>query len=489
MSRAPFGRRALVVLACVAAIAVALAACSQSGAGRGARRQPTAPSVTTPAPGDSPTGLSPFGAKWDISRRTSFDSYLESLRGTATYTEVVWCKVEQSPGRRDWSKVDDVLAAAQQHGIELYLKIRVGACWATGGSGKVVRGSANKTESAMPSDMSAYAAFVRELVQRYSTRGVRTYAVENEVNSQSFWAGSTAQYVALTRAAAQVIRATDPQAQVADAGMSSTTYGYGIADRLLKAGQTQAAIDAWNTYFQRRIGTRGDQVPRVTSTGQLQAVLASEQGARNLAYLDVARQLARQQVTDIRQIHFYEPWQAVPLLQSYLTATTPAATPVQAWEVGSFWKDASATDASRAADMVRTLTLLLAGRVSRAIWLPLATSGDNRRGQEIRYGLLAPDGGMRPSGAAMQLLVSASRDARLSRVSSGGLQGLAFVRKTTSALVVWADAGQVRLDVGADAKQATVGSALTAAPASTVVVTQEPRFLQTARALTDVLPR
>lgn len=482
----------MVVLSCAVATAVALAACSQAGSGRGDRRRPVSPgtpTVATSSPGADAAGLSPLGAKWDISRRASFDSYLESLRGTATYTEVVWCKVEKAPGQRDWSKVDDVLAAAQQHGIELYLKIRVGACWATGGAGKVVRGNADKTESAMPTDMSVYAAFVRELVQRYSARGVRTYAIENEVNSQSFWAGSPAQYVALTRAAAQVIRATDSQAQIADAGMSSTTYGYGIADRLLKAGQAQAAIEAWNTYFQRRIGTRGDQVPRVASTDQLRAVLASAQGVRNLAYLEVARQLAQQKVTDVRQIHFYEPWQAVPLLQSYLTATTPAATPVQAWEVGSFWKDATATDASRAGDMVRTLTLLLAGRVSRAIWLPLATSGANRRGQEIRYGLLDPNGGMRPSGTAMQQLVAASRDAKITRVSSGGLQGLAFVRNATSTLVVWAGSGQVRLDVGAGAKQAAVGSALAAAPVPTVDVTQEPLLLQTSRPLADVLPQ
>jgi hypothetical protein len=487
-------RRAAVV-ACLFA-AMLLVGCSGSDQHSGARRTARAPSATTATtPGSPPTstagsgpGLSPLGAHWDISRRAAFDPYLESLRGTATYTEVVWCKVEKSPGKRDWSKIDAVSASAQQHGIELYLKIRVGACWATGGSGTVVRGSADKTESAMPQDTSAYTSFVRDLVQRYSAQGVHVYAVENEVNSVSFWAGTPQQYVSLVRTAAGAIRAADPRAEIADAGMSSTTYGYGIADQLLRAGRDADAVAAWNTYFQRRIGTRGDQVPHVTSAAQLKGLLASEQATRNLAYLQVAHQLAQDKVTDIRQIHFYEPWQAVPLLASYLQSTTPSTTPVQAWEVGSFWKDSTATDSSRATEMVRTVSLLLGAGVRRVIWLPLATSADNRRGQEIRYGLLDPDGGIRPAGVAMQELVASSREVTASAVSTGGLHGVAFAGEAEGTLVVWADKGQVQLDVGSGARTASVGQTFAPASSSTVVVGTEPQLVQTTSALQDVLP-
>jgi hypothetical protein len=486
------GTRRGAAVACLLAATTLLVGCSGRDHHSGARRAISTPTSTTPGSTPPPAagsgiGVSPLGAHWDSSRREAFDPYLESLRGTATYTEVVWCKVEKTPGHRDWRKIDAVAASAQQHGIELYLKIRVGACWATGGSGKVVRGSADKTESAVPKDVSAYESFVRALVQRYSAQGVHTYAVENEVNSPSFWSGTPQQYVSLVGTAAATIRAADPRAKVADAGMSSTTYGYGIADQLLRAGRDSDAVAAWNTYFQRRIGTRGDQVPHVTSTSQLQALLASEQGARNLAYLQVARQLAQERVTDIRQIHFYEPWQAVSLLVDYLRSTTPSTTPVQAWEVGSFWKDATATDASRATEMVRTVSLLLGGGISRVIWLPLATSADNRRGQEIRYGLLDPDGTVRPAGAAMQELVASSRETTMSGVSTGGLHGVAFVGKGERTLVVWADKGQVRLDVGPGARTAAVGQQLAPAPSSTVVGT-EPQLLRTTLSLQSVLP-
>jgi hypothetical protein len=417
---------------------------------------------------------------------------LESLRGTATFTEVVWCKVEKSRGHRDWRKVDAVADAAQRHGIALYLKIRVGACWATGSVGTVVRGSADKTESAVPTDMAAYEDFVRAVATRYAPRGVTTFAIENEVNSASFWSGTPQQYVALVRAAATVLRAADPGARVADAGMSSTTYGYGVADQLLRAGKDSDAIAAWNTYFQRRIGTRGDQVPRVTTAAQLRSVLASAQGVRNLAYLSVAHQLAEEKVTDVRQVHFYEPWQAVQLLVGYLASTTPPGTPIEAWEVGSFWKDPQATDASRASEMVRTVSLLLAGGVRRVIWLPLATSADNRRGQEIRYGLLDPDGSIRPAGAAFRELVAASRGATVTPLTSARLHGVSFGSGDGHTLVVWGDQGgqgSVRLDLGPGALTAAVGAPLAPPSGPTVTVGPEPQLLQTARPLVDVLPR
>lgn len=477
------------------ALSLVMSACQGNHVGQG----PGTPATTSqasggttggaPLPGGSPLpgGGSPLGAHWDPSRQQLFDPYLETLRGSSTYYEVVWCNVEPSPGQRSWNQVDKISAAAQRHGITLLLKIRVGLCDATGGTAQHVRGAANKTESAMPKDIAAYSNFVRDLVTRYSARGVHEYAIENEVNSPSYWSGSVQDYIALATRAAASIRAASHEAVVVDAGMSSTSYGYGIADRLLGSGQVARAIAAYGTYFQRRIGTRGEQIPMVTSVEQLRAVLASGQGRRNLDFLAAARTLAQTHVVDVRQVHFYEPWNAVPDLLAYLRAETPYGTPIEAWEVGTFWMGANVGVTQRTDEMVRSLALLLAGGVRRALWLPLAANQDNRHGGEVRYGLLDPDGTVRATGVTMRALVESSRGAATSGVRTGQLQGVAFHNSGRNTLVVWATSGTVSLDVGAGALTAPLGVDFTPNATTSVQISSQPVLVQTTRSLADLL--
>jgi hypothetical protein len=490
-------RRALALLA-AAQLTLALAACT---GGQGAAGPTGGTPSSTPAVGGSggtssggattfAPGVSPFGAKWDKSRANLFDPYLESLRGTTTFTELVWCDVEKQQGQRNWRQIDDLAKVARQHGISLDIKIRVGACWATGGQAQHVRGVRNKTESAMPTDLGQYRSFVRDVVDRYKAMGVHTYAVENEVNSASFWSGTPQQLTALTEAAASEIRSVDPSAKVADAGMSSTSYGYGIAEQLLSQGNGDAAVQAWNTYYAKRIGTRGEQIPQVGSVDQLRTVLASDQGRRNLAYLSVATSLAQRGVTDIRQVHFYEPWNAAPLLTGYLATHTPAGHPIEAWEVGSFWKNANGSEQERTDDMTRTVSVLLAGGISRVIWLPLATASDNSgsgTGQETRYGLLDPDGTVRAAGVTMRDLVAASRGARISPVERGNLRGVAFTSGGRSTLVLWSTSGDQQVSVGPGATAGPSGAAAAPVSSGTVTVGSSPVIVTTRQPLASVL--
>src|SRR6476660_2968354 len=182
--RAALGAAALLVLG--------LAACTSNPPDHQTQKTSTTAAPTgSPTGGFTPAGQdSPLGAHWDKSRVTSFASYLESVRGSATFHEVVWCKLEPTQGKRDWRTVDEVADAAQQHGITLALKIRVGSCCATGGNAKYVRGSANKSESSMPKDINTYLVFVRDLAARYEGNVDHTDASENEVNSPSFWANT-----------------------------------------------------------------------------------------------------------------------------------------------------------------------------------------------------------------------------------------------------------------------------------------------------------
>lgn len=480
-------------------VGLTLAGCSSGGGGGGSTvgggGGTSSGSPSSSATSSSPSassgashGTSPLGVKWATARQDRYTGYLTSLKGTTTFQEIVWCNVEETPGHPNWRKTDRLVKTTERLGINLVLKIRVGACWATGGAAKMVRGKGNKTESAMPTDLGAYAQFVRQVATRYGPQGVHTYAIENEVNSESFWDDTPQDYIRLTETAAHTLRAVDPQNQVVDAGMSSTSYGYGIADRLLRASKDAAAVAAFNTYFERRIGTRGEQIPHVSSVAQLRSVLDSAQGRRNLSYLAAARTLAERGIVNVRQVHFYEPSTAVPLLLDYLKAETPANVPIEAWEVGSFWKDASASDAARAQEMARTVALLLAGGVKEVIWLPLASNENNRHGgAEIRYGLLAPDGTVRSAGALLAQLVAASRGATVEPVTGGGLQGVAFSRSGASTLLVWSRQAGVRLDVGSGASTLPAGqSSQTTVPGTTTTVGRTPELVHTDRSVQQV---
>ncbi|MEV5819750.1 hypothetical protein ACFYMB_27480 [Micromonospora haikouensis] len=439
------GRRVLLASVLLAAL-VAGAACSDEPAPRPAPSA-TGPAAATPsagatgAPPAGATARNPFGAHWDWSRHDQFVPYLEKLSGSATYHELSWCDIEKTQGSPDFSAVDRIAERSRQLGITLHLKIRTGVCWATGGTAKFTRGQANKTESAMPRDLAAYQAFVRALVQRYAPYGVREYAIENEVNAQQYWAGSPEDYRRLVTAAAEAIRSADPQAKVVDSGMSSVAYGMGVADRLLRAGQPDQAVAAYQAYFQRRIGTRGRLIPAVNDPTALRAALDNTQNSRNLAYLAVTEKLLDDRVVDVRQLHFYEHFSGVPALLDYLRAETPAGVPVQAWEVGQFWKDGADDAVARGDEMVKVVSLLVAGGIHEVLWLPLAYNPDNRAGAEVRYGLLDPDGTQRQAGAMLAALAAAARDATVEPVNAKGLTGVAFRRGAESTLVVWSTTG------------------------------------------------
>ena len=94
-----------------------------------------------------------FGAHWDWNRYEQFVPYLQKLKGSSTYYELSWCDVEKTQGSPDWAALDQIAQRSRELGIRLDLKIRIGICWATGGTAQHTRGQAGKTESKMPLDL------------------------------------------------------------------------------------------------------------------------------------------------------------------------------------------------------------------------------------------------------------------------------------------------------------------------------------------------
>jgi hypothetical protein len=428
-------RRATRLVALLALVAAAAGACTNARepVPSATTQPPAAPSAGRAAPG----GGNPLGVKWDWSRLDSFTPYLKGLAGGATFYELVWCQVEPQPGQRDWSVVDRVVHSSQRLGYRQYLKIRVGSCWVNGDRGGHVRGKKRKTASAMPDDLHAYRGFVDAAVRRYAALGVHEYAVENEPNAANFWQGTPQQLERLVVEAAAAIRAADPKALVVDPGVSSTAYGVAIAKRLLDAGRPADAVAAYQRYYARRFPVRGRNLPQAHDEAELRAALQTEQAGGNLAYLQLADRLAATKVVDVRQLHFYEPWDNVPALLDYLDATLPAGFPVQAWEVGMFWVGGSDQPQARAGEVVKTVASLLAGGVRPVIWLPLAYDPAGSAG-EPRYGLLDPDGTVRPAGDAVRSMAAAAgRASSLRAVRSTSVSGVAFGAAGSTTLVVW----------------------------------------------------
>ncbi len=368
--------------------------------------------------------------------------------------------------------MDRIAERSRSLGITLNLKIRTGVCWATGGTAQYTRGQANKTESAMPRDLGTYQAFVRDLVTRYAPYGVRQYAVENEVNAPQYWAGSPDDYLRLVRAAAEAIHAADPQARVVDSGISSVAYGFGVVDRLVRAGRIADAITAYQAYFQRRVGTRGQKIPAVNNETQLRKALANAANVRNVAFVAATEKLLDERVVQVRQVHYYEHFSGVPALLEYLKAETPAGTPIEAWEVGQFWSDGDDDATGRAAEMVKVLSQLIAAGIRQVMWLPLAYNPNNRAGSEVRYGLLDPDGREREAGAMLADLVAAARGATVSPIGEGPLSGVAFQRAGETTLVVWSTSGApVTVPATAGLRSGPVGGQLVATSSAVPVST------------------
>ncbi len=479
-------RRALRGAASVGLVAVVVSGCTTTS-----YTDPPLPSHTGGLP--LPTGTSalpsPIGFHWDQSKADAWTPFLSTVPGTSTYFEFQWCSVEPTQGQRRWGPVDKAVGYAVSMHITMVLKIRVGSCWASSENASFQRGKSDKTESFMPKDIGLYEDFVRTVVKRYSPLGVHEYAIENEVNSQSYWAGSVADYEQLVRGASTAIHGADDAARVVDCGLSSTTYGYGIASRLLAAGDQSGAIAAWNAYYAQRLGTRGEKLAEATSVSDLQSMLGLEQGQRNLAYLDLISRLTRDHVVDVRQIHYYEQPAAIPLLLDYLDATTAQGVPIEAWEVGFFDPAGAGTAASpdTANTVVQSLALLLAGGVQRAIWLPLASNPDNKAGAEVRSGILDPSGAERPAAATVRLMVDASRDATITPVPTTRLEGAAFAAVGGgTTLVLWAPTGTVTLPLQAGDTLAALG-ARTPTPTSSADIGSSAVILQSTQSPDKVL--
>jgi hypothetical protein len=452
-----------------AALTIGLvAACSAGGGDSTSSAPPTpVPSVALPAPAHPPVTKFPVGVKY---ARVAFDRYQPWLTelggGSGTFYEAVMCDVMPQAGTYDWSELDTVADQAESVGHELMLKVRVGSCWATGGQVGEARGAKGKTASVTPTDMDAYDEFLRTLVDRYGARGVTEWAIENEVNNTAQWAGTPEEYAALVEHAAGVIRDAQPDAVILDSGISSPTMGTGIVLDLLAQGRDDEALEAYQRYYARRHTSRTRDYPPITTLDELQALVATEKWQYNNEIIETTLGLADDGVIDRLQMHFYERWDAVPLVMEFLRSRLPADMPIEAWEVGLFDVDEAKSETALTEEVTKTVSQLLAYGAGRVLWLPLAADPNGSGGEEKRFGLLEPDGTPRAVAGAFAELVRVTNGATLQPLDSEGLLGFVSQQGDTSTVVAWATDGPVEADWAAGAGSALGATTTTAGGAT-----------------------
>src|SRR5581483_8642365 len=115
--------------------------------------------------------------------------------------------------------------------------------------------------------------------------------------------------------------------------------------------------------------------------------------------------LAKRGVIDLFQLHYYEQPEDAAHVVALVRARVGADMPVQAWEVGQFWPDAPSDPSLHATETKKVVWNLFAAGVDRVIWLPLGYNPNGRNATELRFGLLDPDGRLRPAATTFLSLI------------------------------------------------------------------------------------
>jgi hypothetical protein len=119
---------------------------------------------------------------------------------------VTWREIETSPGVYDWSRLDALVSAAQQHGVEVTLVLAMTPSFY------------GPASTLPPTELTAYGDYVRAVMARYrdfnGRRGIAAYEVWNEGNVPTFWTGTPAQLARLTTIVWHARQQVDPGATV-----------------------------------------------------------------------------------------------------------------------------------------------------------------------------------------------------------------------------------------------------------------------------------
>ncbi len=405
-----------------------------------------------------------LGLKWNWQQKDVLDQ-VTKVAGGATFFEFEWCTVEPTRGKRDFTTIDNFVASSRRMGYEPMLKIRVGSCWLTGTSAAPKQGrNKAKTSSRMPDDLAYYREFVSTVIQRYASRGVTKFAIENEPNAKNFWADSVSDYKLLMSNALQAVNSSGARVQLADSGLSSIAYGVIIADDLLGQGKDIQALEFYRDYYSRRFARSKFVFPDVQSVDELRAVLGGASAIRAVEFSTATIELANQY--DVYQLHYYEGWDLLPTVMDYLHQRLPVGHTIEAWEMGVAWPGQDYEEVAAATETAKLYATALSSGIRRLVYLPAAYTPGTDNQDEIWRGLWLENGKPRAAAGVYRQLAQATSGADVKVGPLGaesGLKGVSLRGDSFETLVVWSGSGDKHV--------------LGSAPPNVVVTSSEGRTL------------
>jgi uncharacterized protein (TIGR03437 family) len=141
-----------------------------------------------------------------------------------------WTSLEPQKGVWNWEPLDTWVAAAQAHGVkDILLTLGQSPPWASSNPDQVNYVGAGAP--APPANIQDWRDYITAVAQRYKGL-IRYYEIWNEPNDPTYYSGTVAELVQLTRKAHSIIKAVDPGNTV----ISPAAYMPGYLDQLLQAG-------------------------------------------------------------------------------------------------------------------------------------------------------------------------------------------------------------------------------------------------------------
>ena len=453
--------RKVTSVAAAFAVLGALAACDGDAAAPPTSSTRTGP-VSTVTAQVYEGGAADLGIKWNWNLKPP-QAYAERIGWGETFFEVEWCALRNKPDAQRFAQVERLLGQAEQMGYRMMLKLRVGNC--AGGPEELDPAEGTrKSPSTFPDDPAAYEQFVTTVVNRYKQRGVKLWAIENEVDANNFWSGTPQEYVELVKLTGAAVKAADPEATVLDAGISSTGYGIALSGELLDAGKEQEALDLYTAWFERRHGSGTARFPALDSVDALRSLLGEGRAKRVRAMVAANWEAVNSGAVTAYQLHFYENPDLLPTLLDYVRRHLSRPLPIQGWEIGTAWPGEGYDEAKHGAEVARLIGTLLREKVSPVVYLPLAYTPGGATKVEIFRGLVSPEGADLPSGLVYQRYAEALHHSKsLTGVRFEGGSGVLVIGATANFAVLWPDAGSTVTVTGEQVHPATAPTSLLAA--------------------------
>lgn len=162
-----------------------------------------------------------------------------------------WANLQPARDRYDWSTLDRLVGAAVAAGTPPLLVLGGTPAWAAP-SAKVGPYS-DDSRTGPPADLADWDAFVGALVARYAGR-IEAYELWVSATDSRFYSGDLATLVEMTRRAATIVRAADPEATVVCPSMGElwTPEGRAVLSRFAELGGYAHCDAAGVKLYQRR---------------------------------------------------------------------------------------------------------------------------------------------------------------------------------------------------------------------------------------------